>query len=114
MNEQCKQAAITHAKECVPNECCGLFLETDKGYEYYRCKNVSYEIKAESFIIDPCDYADGEDKGKVVGIVHSHPQNVLQFSEQDKLSCKSIGVPFYLVCPDLDKMIVIQPSEVDA
>ena len=36
MNEQCKQAAITHAKECVPNECCGLFLETDKGYKYFR------------------------------------------------------------------------------
>ena len=46
--------------------------------------------------------------------MHSHPQNVLEFSKQDKLSCKSIGVPFYLVCPDLDKMIVIQPSEVDA
>ena len=34
--------------------------------------------------------------------------------EQDKYSCKSIDVPFYLVCPDLDKMIVIQPNEVDA
>ena len=114
MNSKCKQDAINHAKECVPNECCGLFLKTNNGFEYYKCRNISYEIKAESFVIDPCDYADGEDKGEVVGIVHSHPQNVLEFSAQDKYSCKSIDVPFYLVCPDLDKMIVIQPSDIDA
>ncbi len=114
MNAKIQKDAINHAKECVPNESCGLILKTEKGYEYFKCKNISHEIKAESFVIDPCDYADGEDKGIVVGIVHSHPQNVLEFSKQDKYSCKSIGVPFYLVCPNLDKMIVIQPSEVDA
>ena len=115
MDEKCKHQAIKHAQECVPNECCGLFLKNEKGYEYYKCKNISYEIKAESFVIDPDDYANAEDTGaEIVGIVHSHPQNILEFSEQDKYSCKSIDLPFYLVCPDLDKMIVIQPCEVDA
>tara|TARA_Y100001951_G_C11276803_1_gene262492 strand:- start:507 stop:866 length:360 start_codon:yes stop_codon:yes gene_type:complete len=111
MNQECKNKAIQHAKNCVPNESCGLFLETDKGFEYFECKNIANEFKAESFVIDPLDYADGEDKGKVVGIVHSHPQNVLQFSESDKASCNAIKVPFYLVCPDLDKMIVITPEK---
>ncbi len=111
MNELCKMQAIAHAKQEAPNECCGLFLKTDNGFEYFKCKNVSYEFKADSFIIDPFDFADGEDKGEVVGVVHSHPQNVLEFSEADIVSCNSIQIPFYLVCPDLDKMIVIKPKD---
>jgi len=110
MNKECQIKAIEHARECIPNESCGLFLQTTHGFEYFKCKNISHELKTESFIIDPLDYADGEDKGKVVGIVHSHPQNVLEFSESDKASCNAIKIPFYLVCPDLDKMIVINPT----
>ena len=83
MNESCKMQAIEHAKEQAPNECCGLFLKTEKGYEYFRCKNVAHEFETESFVINPFDYAEGEDKGEVVGIVHSHPQNVLEFSPED-------------------------------
>ena len=111
MNEFCKLQAIAHAKEEAPNECCGLFLKTEKGFEYFRCKNVAYEFEANSFVIDPFDFADGEDKGEVVGVLHSHPQNVLEFSPEDIKSCNSIQIPFYLVCPDLDKMIVIEPEE---
>tara|TARA_Y100000356_G_scaffold130814_1_gene133673 strand:+ start:72 stop:413 length:342 start_codon:yes stop_codon:yes gene_type:complete len=111
MDESCKKQAIQHAKEEAPNECCGLFLKTEKGYEYFKCKNISHEFETTSFIIDPLDFADGEDKGEVVGVVHSHPQNVLEFSEEDIVSCNSVEIPFYLVCPDLDKMIVIKPKE---
>ena len=111
MNEFCKLQAIAHAKEEAPNECCGLFLKTEEGLEYFRCKNVAYEFEMTSFIIDPLDFADGEDKGEVLGIVHSHPQNVLEFSEEDIVSCNAVQIPFYLVCPDLDKMIVIEPKE---
>ena len=71
----------------------------------------AYEFEANSFVIDPFDFADGEDKGEVVGVLHSHPQNVLEFSPEDIKSCNSIQIPFYLVCPDLDKMIVIEPEE---
>ena len=111
MNESCKKQAIAHAKEQSPNESCGLFLKTEKGYEYFRCENVAHEFKANSFIINPFDFADGEDKGEVIGVVHSHPQNVLKFSEEDIESCNAIQIPFYLVGPDSDKMIVIEPRE---
>ena len=111
MNEFCKLQAIAHAKEEAPNECCGLFLKTDNGLEYFRCKNVAYEFEMGSFIIDPLDFANGEDRGEILGVVHSHPQNVLEFSEEDIVSCNAVQIPFYLVCPDLDKMIVIEPKE---
>ena len=96
MNELCKNQDIQHAKEEAPNECCGLFLKTEEGLEYFRCKNVAYEFEMTSFIIDPLDFADGEDKGEIVGIVHSHPQNVLEFSEEDIVSCNAVQIPFTL------------------
>ena len=114
MNEKCKQDAIKHAQECYPEESCGLFLKIDNNFIYHRCRNVAEDFKAEAFVIYPLDYADGEDMGEVVGIVHSHPDDVLEFSETDKASCKAMETPFYLVCPNLDKMIVITPDEINA
>ena len=49
-----------------------------------------------------------------MGIVHSHPQDVLEFSQSDKYSCKAIDLTFYLVSPKSDKIAVIQPDEIDA
>ena len=40
MNAKIQKDAINHAKECVPNESCGLILKTEKGYEYFKCKNI--------------------------------------------------------------------------
>tara|TARA_B100000424_G_scaffold270853_1_gene271379 strand:+ start:750 stop:1103 length:354 start_codon:yes stop_codon:yes gene_type:complete len=114
MNDQCKKLAIEHAKECYPEESCGLFIKIGDKYEYYKCKNVAEDFKTTSFVIYPPDYADAEDKGEVVGIVHSHPDDILKFSENDKASCKAMETPFFLVCPNLDKMIVINPNEINA
>ena len=66
-------------------------------------------------MIDPLDWAEVEDSvDKILGIVHSHPQDVLEFSESDKYSCKAIDLIFYLVSPKSDKIAVIQPDEIDA
>ena len=110
-----KQDAINHAKECDPEESCGVIGVKDLKEKYYPCKNISYEFKAESFVIDPVDWADIEDSvDEIIGIVHSHPQDVLEFSESDKHSCKAIDLTFYLVSPKSDKIAVIKPDEIDA
>lgn len=63
--------------------------------KYYPCKNISKEFKAESFVIDPLDWANIEDSvDDIIGIVHSHPQDILEFSESDKYSCKAIDLIF--------------------
>ena len=49
-----------------------------------------------------------------MGIVHSHPQDVLEVSDSDKYSCKAINLIFYLVSPKSDKIAVIRPDEIDA
>ena len=46
----------------------------------------------------------------IIGIVHSHPQNILGFSAADKYSCKAINLIFYLVSPKSDKISVMTPD----
>ena len=115
MEFQWKQDAIAHAKKCEPEESCGIVAIKNNEEKYYPCKNISFEFKAESFVIDPLDWANVEDSvDQIVGIVHSPPQDILEFSESDKYSCKAIDLTFYLVSPKSDKMAVIQPDEIDA
>ena len=110
-----KKDAIEHAKQCDPDESCGIIAVKNNLEKYYPCKNISNEYKMESFIIDPLDYAEVEDSvDEIIGIVHSHPQNILEFSESDKYSCKAINLIFYLVSPKSDKIAVIRPDEIDA
>ena len=110
-----KQDAINHAKECDPEESCGIVGKLNNKEKYFPCKNISTELKLESFIIDPDDYTNVEDAvDEITGIVHSHPQNILEFSNADKYSCKSIDITFYLVSPKSDKIAVLNPDEIDA
>ena len=110
-----KQDAIEHAKQCDPEESCGIVGIKNNKEEYYPCRNISNEFKAESFVIEPLDWAEVEDSvDEIIGIVHSHPQDILEFSESDKYSCKAIDLIFYLVSPKSDKLLIIRPEEIDA
>ena len=110
-----KQDAINHAIQCDPEESCGIIGVKNNEEKYYPCKNISNEFKAESFVINPLDWAEVEDSvDQIVGIVHSPPQDVLEFSDSDKYSCKAINLIFYLVSPKSDKIAVIRPDEIDA
>ena len=105
--------AYKHATECYPEECCGLILDIEGEHTYWECKNISKAYKEKSFVIDPLDYARGEDQGEVLGIVHSHPDGELAFSHTDRMSCKYLDLPFYLVEPKSESIIVVYPSEIN-
>ena len=105
--------AFNHAMECDPQECCGLILNIEGKEIYWKCKNISKIYKQESFVIDPIDWADGEDQGEILGIVHSHPQGLFEFSEADKISCKYNDLPFYLVDSKSLSIIKINPEDID-
>tara|TARA_Y100000401_G_scaffold114015_1_gene115470 strand:- start:28 stop:375 length:348 start_codon:yes stop_codon:yes gene_type:complete len=105
--------AFKHALEVYPEECCGLLLNIDGNETYWKCKNISGAYKEKSFVIDPIDYANGEDLGEVLGIVHSHPDGEMIFSHADRMSCKYLDLPFYLVEPKSKSIIVVYPSEIN-
>tara|TARA_R100000231_G_scaffold136065_1_gene111044 strand:- start:5195 stop:5542 length:348 start_codon:yes stop_codon:yes gene_type:complete len=105
--------AFQDAENAYPEECCGLIIKVDDEDIYWRCQNISKAYKEKSFVIDPIDYAKGEDKGEVLGIVHSHPDGELAFSHTDRMACKYLDLPFYLVEPKSESIIVIYPSEIN-
>ena len=105
--------AFNHASEVYPEEFCGLLIDLDGIQTYWKCKNISGAYKEKSFVIDPLDYARGEDQGEVLGIVHSHPDGELAFSHADRMACKYLDLPFFLVEPKSESIIVIYPSEIN-
>ena len=105
--------AFNHAIQTYPQECCGLIIDMNGIETYWICKNISSTYKEKSFVIDPLDYARGEDQGEVIGIVHSHPDGEFAFSHTDRMACKYIDLPFYLVEPKSKSIIVIYPSEIN-
>jgi len=104
-----KEQAAIHAEKQAPKESCGL-LAIIKGKEtYWPCKNLS-ESPDEFFVIDPDNWADCEDEGELIGIIHSHPYGSALPSEADKASCEHLGLPFYIYSVEQKNWVDFKPS----
>ena len=105
-----KTDAAKHAEECMPKESCGL-LALIKGKEtYWPCKNIA-ESGFEYFIIDPDDWAECEDTGEILGVIHSHPDGKAIASDADKKACEYIGFPYYIYSIKTDSWVSVFPSD---
>ena len=68
------------------------------------------EGKHEFFILDPDDWAECEDTGEIIGVIHSHPVGAAIASEADKASCEHIGFPYYIYSINQDHWLCIEPT----
>jgi proteasome lid subunit RPN8/RPN11 len=81
------QAAVAHAREAAPAECCGVLLGAgDEVVEAVRTRNSADQPTR--FLIDPRDHFDAIRSGRsrgldVVGFYHSHPHSPAEPSETD-------------------------------
>tara|TARA_R100001126_G_scaffold27829_1_gene14898 strand:+ start:3797 stop:4501 length:705 start_codon:yes stop_codon:yes gene_type:complete len=90
-----KNEAAEYAVKCLPKESCGL-LAIIKGKEtFWPCRNLAEEPE-EYFILEPDDWADCEDQGELIGVVHSHTHGTAFPSDTDKASCEYLGLPFHI------------------
>lgn len=108
MRQKTIDAIMSHAAAEYPRECCGVIAQKSRVERYYPCKNLASD-PTEHFHLCPKDYADAEDWGTVIAIVHSHPDATTQPSELDKAQCDATLLPWHIVSwPDGD-LRTIQP-----
>ncbi|KAA5845933.1 phage tail protein [Pseudomonas chlororaphis] len=89
-------AVQQHAEAAYPFECCGLILAVGRKQIYYPCANVATE-PAEEFRIAAEQYAEAEDLGEVIGIVHSHPDATSRPSPRDLAMCEATALPWHIL-----------------
>ena len=90
-------AALDHAQAAAPNESCGLVVDCDGIEVYWDCRNIADGLGC--FIIDPIDWADAEDTGVIMAVVHSHPGQSPEPSSMDIAACNRSRLPWYIVNP---------------
>lgn len=96
MRDKTLQAIFEHARLCYPHECCGVVAQKSRVERYFPCANLAAN-PTEDFHLDPVGYADAEDWGTVISIVHSHPDATTQPSELDKAQCDATELPWHIV-----------------
>lgn len=95
MTPENKKAAIDHAIAEYPHESCGLLVIINGVETYVPCKNKAI-TKSEHFVLSAEDYANAEEQGVVVAVVHSHPDASCRPSEADRVSCEGTGMIWYI------------------
>lgn len=110
------EAIQAHAIDAYPRECCGLIVATTAGERYIPCRNVA-STPSEHFRLPAEDYADAEDLGEILALVHSHPNAPATPSDADKVQCEASGLAWHIVsvgqvdgAPECGDLQTISPS----
>lgn len=95
MRKRTEEAIRAHARAEYPRECCGLIIAIGRKERYIPCRNDAKGT--EHFVLNAEDYAAAEDQGKVIAVVHSHPDGPRTPSVADLVSCESSGLPWVML-----------------
>lgn len=101
-----------HARDNPAVEVCALVVMAGRKQQLIICDNI-HENPAEFFRISASAWADAEDMGDVVGVLHSHPGDGAKPipSALDVQRCNKSGVVWGIYAPDCDEYAEIEPSE---
>lgn len=92
------RAIEAHAIAEYPRECCGVVVMDGRKEVYLPCHNAAPEgHQGDYFEIDDREYAEAEKVGRVVAVVHSHPDMPARPSEADRVMCEEMEIPWVVV-----------------
>ena len=100
-----------YLESIYPNEGCGILINKRGNYLWQPCDNISSN-PLETFKISGVDYIKANLKGDIVSVVHSHPNNNINFSEEDKKASDFLKVPYTVVALPSLIMDTYYPSEI--
>lgn len=89
-------AAQDHAIQCYPNESCGLIVLSSDGERYVPCAN-SHNKPSEHFRLSGESFAEAEELGDIVAVVHSHPNASGNPSDADRVQCELSELPWHIL-----------------
>lgn len=98
--------------KCLQNnnqEICGLLIETPTGVSVHHSQNNAAN-KSKYFVINPIDYIQASEKGKIIGCYHSHIDDNFDFSEFDKNNAEKHKLTYVLYSIKADKFIEYIPQ----
>lgn len=110
MRKKMMEAIRAHAVAEYPRECCGLVVMAARREVYVPCRNTA--ASADHFVLAADDYAAAEDTGRIVAIVHSHPDETPAPSEADRVACEATGLPWFIVAVGRDDGGAVVAGEV--
>lgn len=105
-----------HALADYPRESCGLVAVVKGRERYIPCRNIA-QTASEHFILHPEDYANADEQGAIVAVVHSHPDVPARPSEDDKVACEGSGLPWLIVAVSAEgdgELVEIEPCGYEA
>jgi proteasome lid subunit RPN8/RPN11 len=108
IKDEILDAIRAHAAESSPRECCGVVIVERGRVRYVPCRNRA--AKAEHFLLSEDDYADAEDRGHVMAVVHSHPYLPPTPSQADMVGCEKSGLPWLIVNHPLGHWHYFEPT----
>lgn len=110
LSQRLISAIQNHAEAVYPDECCGLIVRVGRQRRYIPCEN-SDDAPAENFRISSEAWADAEDTGEVLAVVHSHPDGGAHASPLDLQGCHESGLPWVITAWPGGEMNTILPDD---
>lgn len=98
-----------HFEEWYPKEGCGVLAKVKDELKWFPCNNVAENN--DDFIIDSDQYIDIALRGKILAIIHSHPDSSCNPSQSDIDYCNTLGIRYYIFSyPDME-LYTLEPEK---